>query len=245
MSSQPVAPQAEGGVEQLFAELEAKVREFRPKDDLAPLEKAFQFASAHHHRQKRDSGEPYMNHPLHVSHSLADMRMDLVCIETGLLHDVVEDTDVTIDEIRKNFGEEVARCVDGVTKLGKLDFFSAEERQAESFRKMLLAMVEDIRVIIVKLADRLHNMRTLKFLSPERQQRIAKETLEIYAPIAHRLGMGKIRGELEDLAFRYIDREACEDVIASLETKKHASIELLNEIRQTVETELRREIGRA
>src|SRR4030095_8264186 len=201
MSSQPIAPEVEVGVEQLFAELETKVREYRPKDDLSAVEKAYRFASAHHSRQKRDSGEPYMVHPLLVSHSLADMRMDLVSIETGLLHDVVEDTDVTVEEIRKNFGEEVARCVDGVTKLSKLDFYSAEERQAESFRKMLLAMVNDIRVIIVKLADRLHNMRTLKFLSPERQQRIAKETIEIYAPIAHRLGMGKIRGELEDLAF--------------------------------------------
>src|SRR3989441_3389835 len=226
MSSQPVAPEAEVGVERLFAELQAKVREFRPKDDLAPIEKAYRFASEHHSRQKRDSGEPYMNHPLLVSHTLADMRMDLVSIETGLLHDVVEDTDVIVEDIRRNFGDEVARCVDGVTKLGKLDFFSAEDRQAESFRKMLLAMVDDIRVIIVKLADRLHNMRTLKFLSPERQQRIAKETLEIYAPIAHRLGMGKIRGELEDLSFRYIDPEGYEDVIASLETKRHASEEL-------------------
>src|SRR5258708_28589878 len=144
MSSQPVAPEIEVGVEQLFAELEAKVREYRPKDDLAPLEKAYRFASDHHHRQKRDSGEHYMNHPLLVSHTLADMRVDLVCIETGLLHDVVEDTDVTVEEIRKNFGDEVARCVDGVTKLGKLDFFSAEDRQAESFRNRLLAMVEDI-----------------------------------------------------------------------------------------------------
>ena len=126
--------------------------------------------------------------------------MDLVSIETGLLHDVVEDTSVTIEDIHKNFGEDVARCVDGVTKLSKLDFFSAEERQAESFRKMLLAMVNDIRVIIVKLADRLHNMRTLGFIQePERRERIARETIEIYGPIAHRLGMGKIRGELEDL----------------------------------------------
>jgi len=241
MSTQPIAPEAEIGVGRLFAELEAKVRDFRPKDDLAPLEKAYQFAREHHNRQKRDSGEPYMNHPLLVSHTLADMKMDLVCIETGLLHDVVEDTGASIEEIRKNFGEEVARCVDGVTKLGKLDFFSAEDRQAESFRKMLLAMVEDIRVIIVKLADRLHNMRTLDFLSPERQQRIAKETMEIYAPIAHRLGMGKIRGELEDLAFRYIDREACEDVVRSIETKRHGSEDLLQEIRRTVEAELRRE----
>ena len=241
MSSQPIAPEAEAGVGQLFSDLEAKVREFRPKDDLTAIEKAYQFASEHHSRQKRDSGEPFMNHPLMVSHTLADMKMDLVCIETGLLHDVVEDTGVSIEEIRKNFGEEVARCVDGVTKLGKLDFFSAEDRQAESFRKMLLAMVEDIRVIIVKLADRLHNMRTLDFLSPERQQRIARETLEIYAPIAHRLGMGKVRGELEDLAFRYIDREACEDVVRSIETKRHGTEELLQEIRRTVEAELRRE----
>jgi guanosine-3',5'-bis(diphosphate) 3'-pyrophosphohydrolase len=241
MSTQPIAPPSGTGVEQLFTDLVAKVREFRPKDDLAPLEKAFRFASEHHSRQKRDSGEPYMNHPLMVSHTLADMRMDLVCIETGLLHDVVEDTSVTIEEVRRNFGEEVARCVDGVTKLGKLDFYSAEDRQAESFRKMLLAMVEDIRVIIVKLADRLHNMRTLGFLSPERQERIAKETLEIYAPIAHRLGMGKMRGELEDLAFRYMDREACEEVVRSIETKRHGTEELLQEIRRTVEAELRRE----
>jgi len=242
MSSLPVAPEtADVGVDRLFTELEAKIREFRPKDDLAAVEKAYRFASAHHSRQKRDSGEPYMNHPLMVSHALADMRMDLVSIETGLLHDVVEDTDVTVEEIRKNFGDEVARCVDGVTKLGKLDFYSAEDRQAESFRKMLLAMVEDIRVIIVKLAVRLHNMRTLDFLSPERQQRIAKETLEIYAPIAHRLGMGKVRGELEDLAFRYTDPEGCQDVRQSIETKRHASEELLNEIRRTVEAELRRE----
>ena len=149
-----------------------------------------------------------MSHPLAVAQILAGMRMDLVSIETGLLHDVVEDTSVTAAEIRKSFGEEVARCVDGVTKLSKIDFFSAEDRQAESYRKMLLAMVNDIRVIIVKLADRLHNMRTLGSLSPERRERIARETLDIYAPIAHRLGMGKVRGELEDLAFLHIEPEA-------------------------------------
>ena len=241
MSSPPIAPEAATGVDQLFTELESKVREFRPKDDLAPLEKAYRFATTHHNRQKRDSGEPYMNHPLMVSHTLADMRMDMVCLETGLLHDVVEDTGASIEDIRKNFGDEVARCVDGVTKLGKLDFYSAEDRQAESFRKMLLAMVNDIRVIIVKLADRLHNMRTLNFLSPERQQRIAKETMEIYAPIAHRLGMGKIRGELEDLSFRYVDPEGFADVMRSIETKRNASDEMLHEIRRTVEAELRRE----
>ena len=143
-----------------------------------------------------------MVHPLLVARQLADMHMDMVCLETGLLHDVVEDTTATIAEIKKEFGDDVARCVDGVTKLSKLNLASREERQAESVRKMLLAMVNDIRVIMVKLADRLHNMRTLGSLSPERQERIAAETMEIYAPIAHRLGMGKIRGELEDLAFR-------------------------------------------
>src|SRR5215475_14344224 len=175
MSSQPIAPEAETGVERLFSELETRVREFRPKDDLTPLEKAYQFANEHHDHQRRDSGEPYMNHPLIVTQILADMKMDMVCLETGLLHDVVEDTRASVEDIRKNFGEEVARCVDGVTKLSKLDFFSAEDRQAESFRKMLLAMVEDIRVILVKLADRTHNMRTLGYLSPERRERIARE----------------------------------------------------------------------
>jgi GTP pyrophosphokinase len=180
----------------LYAELEAKIREYRPKDDLAALQKAFRFASKYHEGQTRDSGEPYMAHPVMVAHILADMRMDVVAMETGLLHDVVEDTSVTVEQVRKEFGPEVARCVDGVTKLTKLDVFSAEDRQAESVRKMLLAMVEDIRVILVKLADRIHNMRTLGYLSPERRERIARETIEIYAPIAHRLGMGKVRGEL-------------------------------------------------
>ena len=178
-----------------------------------------------------------------VAHILADMRMDMVCIETGLLHDVVEDTDVTVEEIRKNFGEEVARCVDGVTKLSKLDFFSAEDRQAESFRKMLLAMVNDIRVIIVKLADRLHNMRTLGFLTPG-------------APRAHRPGdawrstrpsrtasaWAKSAANWRISSFRYIEPgRLSESHAAAIETKRHANEEFLNEIRQTVEAELRRE----
>jgi GTP pyrophosphokinase len=220
----------------------AKAHEARPRDDLAQLEKAFRFASEHHKLQIRDSGDPYMVHPLLVAHLLADMKMDLVSMETGLLHDVVEDTSVTIEDVRKNFGEDVARCVDGVTKLSKLDFFSAEERQAESFRKMLLAMVNDIRVIIVKLADRLHNMRTLGFIQePERRERIARETIEIYGPIAHRLGMGKMRGELEDLAFRYIDPAACEEISRAIESNRQANQEFLDRIRQMIEGELRRE----
>jgi GTP diphosphokinase / guanosine-3',5'-bis(diphosphate) 3'-diphosphatase len=227
-------------IEQQYRTLQAKVREYRP-GDLASLDAVFQFAYEHHNNQRRDSGEPYLMHPLHVATILADMRMDLVTVHTGLLHDIVEDTNVGIEEIRRTFGEEVARCVDGVTKLGKLSFMSAEDRQAESFRKMLLAMVDDIRVIIVKLADRLHNMRTLQYLSAERRQRISQETFEIYAPIAHRLGMGKVRGELEDLAFRHIDPSAYDEIIREIESKRHSSEEFLDEIRHTVDAELRRE----
>jgi GTP pyrophosphokinase len=225
----------------LYRELEVKIHEYRPKEDLAPLEKAFRFARQWHEGQRRSSGEAYMVHPLKVTHILADMRMDIVSMETGLLHDVVEDTSVTLDQVRKEFGDEVARCVDGVTKLSKLDFYSAEDRQAESFRKMLLAMVEDIRVMMVKLADRMHNMRTLGYLSAERRERIARETIEIYAPIAHRLGMGKIRGELEDLSFQYLEPDAYREIVEAMESRRHSNEEFLAEIKQTVEAELRRE----
>ena len=228
-------------VDTVYRELEAKIREYRPKDDLAGLEKAFRFARKYHEGQIRDSGEPYMLHPIMVAHILADMRMDVVAMETGLLHDVVEDTSVTVDQVRKEFGEEVARCVDGLTKLSKLDFSSAEDRQAESFRKMMLAMVEDIRVIMVKLADRIHNMRTLGYLSPERRERIARETIEIYAPIAHRLGMGKVRGELEDLAFQHLEPDAYREILEAIESRRHSNEEFLVEIKQTVDSELRRE----
>ncbi len=236
-----LAPSSEDPIDKLYSGLEAKVREYRPKDDLSGLAKAFRFARQWHEGQTRDSGEPYMVHPAAVASVLADMRMDMVAMQTGLLHDVVEDTSVTVEQVRKEFGEEVARCVDGVTKLTKLDFFSAEDRQAESFRKMLLAMVEDIRVILVKLADRLHNMRTLGYLSAERRERIARETIEIYAPIAHRLGMGKVRNELEDLAFQYLEPDSYQEIVASIESRRHSNEEFLAEIRKTVEDELRHE----
>ncbi|HLJ17569.1 MAG TPA: bifunctional (p)ppGpp synthetase/guanosine-3',5'-bis(diphosphate) 3'-pyrophosphohydrolase [Bryobacteraceae bacterium] len=228
-------------VDELYHELEAKVHELRPSEDLGPLEKAYAFAAERHKDQKRSSGLPYMVHPLQVARILADMQMDLTCLETGLLHDVVEDTTATLEEVRKLFGEEVARVVDGVTKLSKLNLYSHEERQAESVRKMLLAMVTDIRVVLVKLADRLHNMRTLEALPRERQERIAQETIEIYAPIAHRLGMGKIRGELEDLSFRYIEPEAYTDLTHQIESKRQATEEFLAEIKHSVETKLARE----
>jgi guanosine-3',5'-bis(diphosphate) 3'-pyrophosphohydrolase len=228
-------------VDQLYSELEQNIRALRPKDDFTQLEKAYRVASEAHKDQTRASGEPYMVHPLQVTLILAGMQMDMVCLETGLLHDTVEDTRLSLDQIRKDFGEEVARCVDGVTKLSKLHLYSREERQAESVRKMLLAMVNDIRVIIVKLADRLHNMRTLQALPPERQQRIAQETIEIYAPIAHRLGMGKIRGELEDLSFQYLEPDASAELNREIDSQRQQNEEFLNKMRHEVEVNLARE----
>ena len=231
----------EDPVETLYRELQAKVRAARPRDDASALDKAYRFAAAKHSGQTRRDGSPYMTHPLHVTMLLIDMQMDMVCLQTGLLHDVVEDTGTTVEDLRKLFGDEVARCVDGVSKLSKVNFYSREERQSESVRKMLLAMVNDIRVIIVKLADRLHNMQTLGALPRERQERIASETLEVYAPIAHRLGMGKIRGELEDLAFQYVEPEASSELIREIESKRRANEDFLKEIQRTVEQKLARE----
>jgi guanosine-3',5'-bis(diphosphate) 3'-pyrophosphohydrolase len=239
ISTPPVPPPAI--VAEAFEDLRKTIQEYRPNDDFTPIERAFTFAEALHKNQFRASGEPYMSHPVAVANILAHMRMDAVSIETGLLHDVVEDTSASSEEVRKLFGEEVSRCVDGVTKLSKLDFSSAEDRQAESYRKMLLAMVNDIRVMIVKLADRLHNMRTLGALSLERRERIAHETVEIYAPIAHRLGMGKVRGELEDLAFQFLDPEAFAEISHSIEAHREESEKFLAGIRHTIEEELRRE----
>jgi GTP diphosphokinase / guanosine-3',5'-bis(diphosphate) 3'-diphosphatase len=232
---------APGLVEQLYAELEQKIRALRPKDDLSQLQKAYRIAAEAHKDQLRQSGEPYMIHPLHVTLILADMQMDMVALVTGLLHDTVEDTSLSLEQIKKEFGPEVAACVDGVTKLSKLKLYSREERQAENVRKMLLAMVNDIRVIIVKLADRLHNMRTLDALPRERQIRIAQETAEIYAPIAHRLGMGKVRGELEDLSFRYLEPEAWADLMREIESQRVQNEEYLTKMRHDVEVNLRRE----
>jgi GTP diphosphokinase / guanosine-3',5'-bis(diphosphate) 3'-diphosphatase len=227
--------------DELYQQVLAKVRATLPRDDVAPFEKAYQFAARQHATQKRKSGEPYIIHPLHVAGILADMQMDMVCLETGLLHDTVEDTGASIDQIQREFGEEVARCVDGVTKLSKLNLASREERQAESLRKMLLAMTNDIRVIIVKLADRLHNMRTLESLSRERQERIAGETLEIYAPIAHRLGMGRLRGELEDIAFHYLEPEEASELNRVIESRRQANEAVLHEIQEDLKIKLGRE----
>jgi GTP diphosphokinase / guanosine-3',5'-bis(diphosphate) 3'-diphosphatase len=224
-----------------FRKLLEAVQRLRPAEDTQLLADAYQFAKRLHEGQFRKSGEPYLMHPIAVCEILAEAQMDMICLVTGMLHDVVEDTPTTIEEVRKLFGEEVSRCVDGVTKLSKVNFYSVEQRQAESVRKMLLAMVTDIRVILVKFADRLHNMRTLGALRPEQQVRIAQETIEIYAPLAHRLGMGKIRGELEDLAFQYTDPEAAAEVVKEIESKRAANEQYLAEITREIEAGLRRE----
>ena len=197
-----------------------RMQESRPQDDLSIVKKAYDYSLKHHDGQTRASGEPYLVHPLEVALVLAEMKMDPVAVAAGLLHDSVEDTSVTIADIREEFGEQVAHIVEGVTKISKIDFATREEQQAENLRKMMLAMVDDIRVVLIKLADRLHNMRTLEHLQPERQQKIAEETLEIYAPIAHRLGMGKIRGELEDLGFRFLDPLGYEQVEKAVNARR-------------------------
>jgi GTP diphosphokinase / guanosine-3',5'-bis(diphosphate) 3'-diphosphatase len=213
----PVAPKL---LNAKFQQLLGKVAENRRQDDLEIIRKAFDFSLLHHQGQVRASGEPFLIHPLEVSLVLADMKLDSTAIAAGLLHDAIEDTPVTHEDIRREFGDQVVHIVEGVTKIDKIDFASREERQAENVRKMVLAMVNDIRVVLIKLADRLHNMRTLQHLPEERRQAIARETLEIYAPLAHRLGMGKVRGELEDLSFRYVDPIGYEQVHQAVESRR-------------------------
>jgi len=217
-----------------FGELLDKVRKNRPGDDLELLRRAYDFAAEQHKAQIRLSGEPYLSHPVEVAHLLADMKLDVTSLCAALLHDVVEDTKIPIEKISENFGPDVARLVEGVTKISKLDLLAPEDRQAENVRKMLLAMVNDVRVVMVKLADRLHNMRTLEYLAPERQQRIARETLDIYAPVANRLGMGLIRGELEDLAFRYLEPEAFLELQKKLASKQKVFDKFLLEVQETI-----------
>ncbi|HEY6185986.1 MAG TPA: RelA/SpoT family protein, partial [Terriglobales bacterium] len=222
-----------------FRDLMKLMRENRPNDDLEIIKKAYEFSQTHHAGQTRASGEPYIAHPLQVALVLAEMKMDSVAITAGLLHDSVEDTSVTIVDIRKEFGEQVAHIVEGVTKISQIDFATREEQQAENLRKMMLAMIDDIRVVLIKLADRLHNMRTLEHLPPERQHKIAKETLEIYGPIAHRLGMGKIRGELEDLGFRYLDPIGYHQLQEAVEGRRKQGEEFLAKVEKHLRDKLK------
>ncbi|PYP92617.1 MAG: GTP pyrophosphokinase [Candidatus Angelobacter sp. Gp1-AA117] len=222
-----------------FEQLLAKVAQNRPHDDLEIIRKAFDFSLKHHEGQTRASGEPYLIHPLEVAIVLADLKLDSTAIAAGLLHDAIEDTPVTNEDIQREFGDHVVHIVEGVTKIDKIEFASREERQAENVRKMVLAMVDDIRVVLIKLADRLHNMRTLKHLPEERRQSIARETLDIYAPLAHRLGMGKVRGELEDYSFRYVDPIGYEQVRTAVEARRKAGEKFLAEMVKVLQQKLK------
>ena len=195
-----------------LADLLTEIPRYQPGADLDLVRRAYDFSEEVHDGQRRMSGEPYHVHPLAVAGLLVDFKMDVTTVTAGLLHDVLEDTTTTKDVLAQRFGDDIAELVDGVTKIGKLAFASREERQAENFRKMLVAMARDMRVLMIKLADRLHNMRTLQYLAPDKQRAIAQETLDIYAPLAHRLGMAKVKGELEDLALKWLDPSAYEDL---------------------------------
>ncbi len=221
-----------------FEDLLEKVRAYSPDADVELLRRAYVFSAFEHRGQVRHSGEPYLIHPLAVADFLADMKLDAVAIAAGLLHDVVEDTLTTIERIQELFGAEVAHVVEGVTKISAIPFASSEERQAESFRKMLLAMVDDIRVILVKLADRLHNMRTLNHLPDDRRIKIAQETRDIYAPIANRLGMSKVKNELEELSFRYLAPQEYEALRARVDAKRRATEGLIEQLKTTITAKL-------
>ncbi|HTM25180.1 MAG TPA: bifunctional (p)ppGpp synthetase/guanosine-3',5'-bis(diphosphate) 3'-pyrophosphohydrolase [Vicinamibacterales bacterium] len=221
-----------------FEDLIEKVRATNPDADVELLRRAYVFSAFEHKGQVRHSGEPYLVHPLEVADLLADMKLDVVAVAAGLLHDIVEDTQTPIDRIRELFGADVAHVVEGVTKLGAIPFSSSEERQAENFRKMLLAMVDDIRVILVKLADRLHNMRTLHHLPEERRLKIAQETRDIYAPIANRLGMSKVKNELEELAFKYLEPKPYEALRKRVEGRRRATEGLIEELTKTISAKL-------
>jgi GTP pyrophosphokinase len=221
-----------------FEDIQETVKGHHPEADLEILRKAYIFSAVEHKGQVRASGEPYLVHPLEVANILAEMRMDPICVGVGLLHDVLEDTLTTPDRIQEYFGADVLHIVEGVTKISKIPYATTEERQAETYRKMLLAMVDDIRVILVKLADRLHNMRTLKHLPEERRLRIARETMDIYAPLSGRLGMAKIKNELEDLAFQYLDAEGYRALTARVEGKRKPARAFIQKIRATVAEKL-------
>src|SRR5947209_12188630 len=237
----PLSFNRDRAVRQLDARLEElleKLRKNRPSEDPWMVRRAYEIATERHRDQFRSSGEPYLSHLLEVAHILADMRLDATTLTAAILHDAIEDTEYPVSRIEERFGADVAHLVEGVTKIGRLKMMAPEERQAENVRKMLLAMVNDVRVVLVKLADRLHNMRTLEYLEPEKQQRIARETLDIYAPIALRLGMSVVRGELEDLAFRYLEPGAFFALQKEISDKSPAYKKFLEEVQATIQNKL-------
>ncbi|MDF2523336.1 MAG: (p)ppGpp synthetase SpoT/RelA [Clostridiales bacterium] len=225
-----------------YDRLVEKIKKYNPNCDFTLIERAFNFSRAAHEGQQRVSGDPYIVHPIEVAIILAELELDSTSIIAGMLHDTVEDTTYTLEQIKENFGEEVALLVDGVTKLGKIPYTTKQEQQVENLRKMFLAMAKDIRVILIKLADRLHNMRTLKYMSPEKQLEKAKETIEIYAPLAHRLGISKIKWELEDLCLRYIDPTGYYDLVDRIAKKRKEREAYISGIADTL-IEKTKEIG--
>jgi GTP pyrophosphokinase len=220
-----------------FEDLSEKVLRYHP-EALEMIQRGYVVSAKYHKGQLRMNGEPYLTHPLEVANILAELKLDAGTVTAGLLHDVLEDTLMSPEELRKQFGDEVYQIVDGVTKISQVYFSSRHEKQAENFRKMLLAMVGDIRVLFVKLADRLHNMRTLQYLPPDRRERISRETLDIYAPLAHRLGMARIRGELEDLAFSFLDPVAYQNTVALIEARRAVSEDFIEETKKVIASEL-------
>src|SRR5699024_7752449 len=219
-------------------EIIEKVKEYMTTEDVDFVYRAYEFARDAHEGQFRKSGEPYIIHPVQVANILVDLEMDAETIAGGFLHDVVEDTEVTLEELAEAFNEEVAMLVDGVTKLDKLKYKSSKNLQAETHRKMFVAMAKDIRVILIKIADRLHNMRTLKHLPPDKQQRISYETLEIFSPLTHRLGMSTIKWELEDIAFRYLKPQEYYRVVQLMNQKRDHREQYIAEVMQVIEEEL-------
>ncbi|MDX8396281.1 MAG: RelA/SpoT family protein, partial [Mariprofundaceae bacterium] len=221
-------------------EITEKVLSYSPKADIDLINRAYVFAAQAHKDQRRISGDMYITHPLAVANILASLRLDVASIVTGLLHDTVEDTHVTLDDIRDRFGDDIARLVDGVTKIGQIRFDSSEHQQAENFRKMILATAEDLRVLLVKLADRLHNMRTLGFMRESKRKVVSEETMQLYAPLAHRLGIHWIKQEMEDLSFAHIDTESYQTLLLEFKDK----IDFLHQTRERLEGVLQEALSR-
>ena len=218
-----------------------EMKKHNRKSDSKLIMKAYNYAVAHHGDQKRKSGEPYIIHPVHVAYILSTLGLDDATICAALMHDLAEDTDVTIEDISKEFSPEIAEMVNGVTKLGKINYVSAEEQQVENYRKMFLAMGKDIRVILIKLADRLHNMRTLKYLTRDRQIAISRETMDLYAPLANRLGVYSLKWELEDLAFKYLYPEEFREIAQGIDKKREERLKFIDEIKEEIKVNLKKE----
>src|SRR5258708_9393404 len=221
-----------------LADLVERIRAYHPSADVEIVSRAYDYSVRAHEGQKRKSGDPYFIHPAAVAGIITELRLDIASICAGLLHDVVEDRLRTLDDVEKEFGDEVAFLVDGVTKLSKINFTSKEDRQAENFRKMVVAMSRDIRVLLVKLCDRLDNMRTLDFMNPESQERIARETMDIYAPLANRLGIAQFKGELEDLSFKYLDPQGYQDLVAKVPKSKNERDRYIAAVTKTLSSRL-------